>query len=262
MSFRCLSRRHWRVLALLAALQAGCSTMQRRTEAYQPALPAGTRSVGVIFAANGAGDFGTLSQNLAQALDQTATPLELKTVDWSLGYRRYVVDQVDHDNHLAKGRRLADEVVAYRMRCPERGIYLVGHSAGCAVLLAAAELLPPDSVDRIILLAPSVCRTADLRPALRAARCGIDVFYSENDRLILGLGMRIVGTTESGCREAAGRHGFTPLISSPADAALYGRLRQHPWHPAHQWAGHDGGHFGNNQTAFLRLYVLPLLACQ
>ena len=76
-------------------------------------------------------------------------------------------------------------------------------------------MLPPDSVDRIILLAPSVCTSYDLRPALRTARHGIDVFYSTEDRVILGLGMRIVGTAEHDCDIAAGQVGFSPVICMP-----------------------------------------------
>jgi hypothetical protein len=114
-------------------------------------------------------------------------------------------------------------------------------------------------VDRIVLLAPSVCASYDLRPALRGARCGIDVFHSGRDRLILGLGMRVVGTADRGCRTAAGQYGFTPVVASPADAALYARLHQHPWDPVVQWSGNDGGHYGSNQAGFLRAYVLPLL---
>jgi pimeloyl-ACP methyl ester carboxylesterase len=95
-------------------------------------------------------------------------------------------------------------VLAWHEACRDRRISLLGHSAGCAVVLAAAEILPPDSVDRIILLAPSVCDAYDVRPTLRAARDGMDVFYSSRDCLILGVGMRIFGTAERQCRTAAG----------------------------------------------------------
>ena len=54
------------------------------------------------------------------------------------------------------------------------------------LILAAGEMLSPDSVDGIILLAPSVCVDYDLRPALRAVRHGIDVFHSDRDSVILG----------------------------------------------------------------------------
>jgi pimeloyl-ACP methyl ester carboxylesterase len=216
--------------------------------------------VGVVFVANGAGDFRTVTENLGKVIAETGTPLEVETLPWSRGYRRYIADQVDHANHLEQGRRLATLVQSYRRTYPERRVYLVAHSAGCAVVLAGAELLPHDSVERIILLAPSVCQNYDLRPALIVARSGIDVFHSDEDRLILGAGIRIFGSAERDCRTAAGRGGFRPVISCPTDAALYGKLKQHPWDPVVQWSGHDGGHFGNNQTGFLKAYVLPLLA--
>jgi pimeloyl-ACP methyl ester carboxylesterase len=136
---------------------------------------------------------------------------------------------------------------------------LLGYSTGSAVVLAAAELLPRGSIDHIILLAPSVCASHDLRPALGTARDGIDVFYSNDDRIILGAGMKILGTAEGGCRQAAGQSGFKPVIVCPGDAALYSKLRQHEWDPVVAWTGNDGGHYGSNQPDFLRVYVLPLL---
>jgi pimeloyl-ACP methyl ester carboxylesterase len=190
---------------------------------------------------------------------ETSTPVQIETFAWSHGYRRVLADQVDHENHLVQGQRLASQVSAYRTAHPKQRVYLVGHSAGCAVVLAAAEAQPPGSVNRIILLAPSVCATYDLRPALRATREGIDVFHSHEDRLVLGLGIGIVGTTEGGCRTPAGRDGFVPIIQCSSDAVLYGKLRQHPWVPALRWSGNSGGHYGNHETGFLRAYVLPLL---
>jgi pimeloyl-ACP methyl ester carboxylesterase len=214
----------------------------------------------VVFVANGSGDARTASTNLGQAVAEAAAPLQVEPFVWSLGSRRYLADHLDHANHLTQGRRLAAQVAAYRQACPGQRVFLVGHSTGCAVVLAAADVLPPGDVDRIVLLAPSACVTYDLRPALRAARRGIDVFYSSRDRVVLGLGMRIMGTSEGGCRMAAGQHGFTPVLAGPADAALYGKLRQHAWAPAVQWSGNDGGHYGSIQVDFLGAYVLPLLA--
>ena len=57
----------------------------------------------------------------------------------------------------------------------------------------------------------------------------------------------------------AGRCGFEPLIATPADACLYRKLRQHPWHPAIAWTGNYGGHYGAYQPGFLKAYILPLL---
>jgi hypothetical protein len=212
-----------------------------------------------VFVANGAGDTRLASTNLNMVVAQTGAPIQIETFVWSHGNRRVVADQTDRDNHAMQGRRLACELSAYRQAYPNRRICLVGQSAGSAVALVAAESLPPNTLDLIVLLSPSVCTDHDLRPSLRASREGIDHFYSNRDHLVLGLGMCIVGTTDADCRKAAGKVGFRPVVSDAADEALYARLRQHAWDPSLRWTGHMGGHFGNLEPRFLRWYVLPLL---
>lgn len=238
---------------------AGCRSASRRLEYAAPPLPV-RPPVAIAFVANGSGDYRTVSDNLSRVVEQTGAALAVEPFIWSHGRGRYVRDHVDRDNQLAMGRALAERVVAYRRAYPGRRVHLVGHSTGGAVVLAAAEALPPDSIDRIVLLAPAVCTAYDLRPALRTARCGIDVYHSERDRMVLGLGMRIVGTADdASCRTAAGQYGFTPILCDPQDAALYTRLRQHPWDRALLWTGNRGGHYGSHTPDYLRAYVLPLL---
>jgi pimeloyl-ACP methyl ester carboxylesterase len=247
------------LLACSVPLLIGCCATGSRPDLDRTISSSASYPVGVVFIANGSGDFRTVSTNLDRVVADTSTPLQIETVPWSHGFGRFVTDHVDHANQVQQGSRLAAEVIAYRQAYPSRKVYLIGHSAGCAVVLAAAERLPADSVDRIILLAPSVCVTYDLRPALRMVRCGIDVFHSDEDSVILGLGALIVGTADHRCRTAAGQYGFRPVIACSADAVLYGKLRQHPWDPVVAWSGHSGGHYGSNQAGFLRAYVLPLL---
>ena len=252
------------LLPLIAGCCAGgvpaevscCNACPGRPAVLAVPVPAGE---GVVFVANGSGDYRSVSANLRQVVTETATPLQVETVPWSHGRWRFLSDHLDHGNHRTQGRYLATQVVAYRQSHPGCRVYLVGHSTGCAVILAAAEGLPVEGIDRVILLAPSVCVSYDLRPALRSARAGIDVFHSSEDIAILGLGMYVVGTAEGGCRSAAGLRGFNSVIACATDAALYKKLHQHPWSPAVAWSGHDGGHYGSNQPEFLRAYVLPLL---
>jgi pimeloyl-ACP methyl ester carboxylesterase len=241
-------------------LLCGRATSRRRLHGLHARPERGPNAAGVVFVANGSGDYRTVSDNMSRIMAEARLPLQVEPVIWSLGYRRTVADHVDHANQVIHGRLLAERVTLYRQLYPGRKVYLVGYSSGCAVILAAAEALPPGSVDRIVLLAPSVCSAYDLRPALRTSRCGIDSFHSERDRVILGFVVGILGTSDQACRAAAGRCGFTPVVGSPGDAALYTGLRQHPWDPAVAWSGNDGGHFGTIQIGFLRAYALPLLA--
>ena len=154
----------WLLWMLVAAPAVGCAGVGQEVRSPGPP-PAGTR--GVVFVADGAGGFHATSATLTEVLAEDRIPLAVEMVEWTHGYYRVLADQIDHGHALAEGRRLALEVAAYRQTCPGK-VYLVGHSAGSAVILAAAEALPPDSVDRIILLAPSVSMSYDLRPALRA----------------------------------------------------------------------------------------------
>jgi pimeloyl-ACP methyl ester carboxylesterase len=245
----------WLLLGLALLGSIGCIAV--RQEVRSPLWIANPR--GVVFVANGAGGFYAASEALQKALQEDRVPLSVETVSWSHGYGRVLADEVDYCHARREGQGLAVQVAAYRRHCPTGEIYLVGHSAGTAVVLAAAETLAPDSVDRIILLSPSVSTNYDLKPALRACRGGIDVYYSERDTGYLGLGVGLIGTADRLGGPAAGRVGFRLRADTDADVTLYARLRQHPWHPAVAWTGNAGGHYGSHQVSFLRAYVLPLL---
>jgi hypothetical protein len=99
----------------------------------------------------------------------------------------------------------------------------------------------------------------DVRPALRAARGGVDVFYSRDDALWLGVFTQFIGAADDpGATRVAGRFGFEPPAVAPEDVPLYGRLHQYAWNPTLEQVGHDGGHFGAYQPGHLRRFVLPL----
>src|SRR5437899_11691170 len=159
-------------------------------------------------------------------------------------------------------RRLAERIASVRQAAPQWPIYVVAHSAGSAVALGAAAELPPDTIDRIILLAPAVPADYDLRPALRSVRLEIDVFTSRADRWYLRGSDLVSSIAHCKSLNAAGRCGFRPILQNPEDPFLYGKLRDYPWEPRLIWTGHDGGHFGYYQQGYLRAFILPLLAHQ
>jgi pimeloyl-ACP methyl ester carboxylesterase len=214
---------------------------------------------GIIFVADGAGGGNTTTRAFRRLTAEEGKPLVVEGLNWSHGYGRYLADQRDSNYAHERGLELANRVMAFRAGSPSADVYLVGHSAGCSVILYAAETLPPGSVRRIILLAPSVSADRDVRPSLRAARDGVDVFCSRMDWFYLGLGTSLMGTADGPLQAAAGRVGFRPIIESPADASLYEKLQQHFWDPAIEWTGNRGGHYGQHETEYLRAFVMPLL---
>lgn len=213
----------------------------------------------LVWVLDGAGDLKGCSNALGAVNSLVGSPVELVVFPWSHGYRRLLRDQIDGAHARDQGVKLAGAVLARRAREPDRRAVLVAHSAGCAVALAAGDVLPPDSLDRVLLLAPSVSTDYDLRPTLRAAREGVDVFCSTRDWVALGFVIRVVGTTDNGSGSAAGRWGFRPrgpAALAPEEAA---RLRQHFWTRELAWTGHTGGHHGMHAPEFVRHYLLPLM---
>jgi pimeloyl-ACP methyl ester carboxylesterase len=212
---------------------------------------------GIVFVANGSGDSDAVTEGLKLALWKTGIPLCVDTVRWSR-YDQASKDHTDVEGHLLAAADMAARVTAYRKACPKGKIYLMAHSAGSHVVLATAEQLPPDTVDRIILLAPSVSFCYDLRAALKASREGIDSYSSCEDQVVV-IAADYYGTADGLCTRTAGEVGFAPLQPSDPDASLYRNLRQYWWTSRVSWTGHFGGHIGATKAKFVAAYVLPIM---
>jgi hypothetical protein len=213
----------------------------------------------LVWVLDGAGDLGGCSGDMLEANAKAGFPVELCVFGWSHGYRRLYLDQTDFPHIKAQGSRLAAKILERKKAEPGRRVVLVGHSAGAAVALAAGDILPPDSVDRVILLSPAVSTGYNLRPTLRAAREGVDVFCSKKDWVALGFVTRVVGTADRQWGPTAGRHGFQLKgACSPAEADT-GRLRQYFWSPDLAWTGNTGGHHGSHAPGFVQAFLFPLI---
>jgi len=213
---------------------------------------------GVLFVATGSGGGTEISEGFGEALALAGLPWKVRTVHWVHPESHSAARDIrDADYHREKGALLAQAVLAWRAAYPNIAICLAGYSAGCAVVLAAAECLPSGSVERIILLAPAVSTYYDLRPALLCARCGVDAFCSAKDGLLDNLDS-FVQPPGFPWSPYAGVEGFHFRVM-PGEEPLYAKLHQHFWQPEMARTGHRGNHRGYNRMEFLYCYVLPLL---
>ncbi len=250
-----MTRRWWLPLLVAVACTAcGCTSSAQR---LPPPVATAQPVQGVVFVADGSGGLHRVADNLSIVLRDARIPVHVERVAWSHGQGTVLRDLYGDDNHRSHARCLASQVLAYRQAHPEQRIDLLGYSSGAAVVLAAAEDLPPDTVDRMILLSPAVASRRDLRPALRACREGIDSFYSERDGICLLL--TAVGTADGFANQIAGRVGFVPPADPRQDCLLYQRLRQHAWTCPAAWGGHNGSHYDAGRPEFLAAQVVPLL---
>src|SRR5262249_51810865 len=109
----------------------------------------------LVWILDGAGDLKGCSNALGGVNSLAGEPLELAVFPWSHGYRKLWADQTDMEHAREQGARLAAAILERKAHEPSRRVVVIGHSAGCAVELAAGDLLPRDAIDRFILLAPS-----------------------------------------------------------------------------------------------------------
>ena len=115
-------------------------------------------------------------------------------------------------------------------------------------------------MERIVLLAPAVAPSYDLRRALSATKYQIVSFYSPYDQLVLNWGTSQFGTIDRYYGASAGLRGFVvPTGFRAEDRALYDRLVQVKWSPAMILEGHLGIHIGTSMPAFVAKEVAPWL---
>jgi hypothetical protein len=206
-----------------------------------------------IIIAESSNESTSLAENLASALDSFNRTATIRVIDWS----RSVSPREDYCNRSAQylgANRVLHEVRTIQQTCPNSPIVLMGYVAGTRVILSAAEKLPPGSVDKIMLFSPSVSSYYDLRPALRTARGGVDVFYNPGDN-ILEVKETELGTSDGARTTTAG---MTSFLIAKNQFGLAGdpvlcNLRQH------DVSRYLGGHYAAIRTPVLREQVVPLL---
>jgi pimeloyl-ACP methyl ester carboxylesterase len=223
----------------------------------QPKPPCCTEDI--AFVCDGAGNYQFTSKQFRGVVASTNAPLRVETFKWSHGNKKILPDQTDCEHARQQGKLLADLVLAYHLEHPAAKIHLIGHSAGSMVVLCATEHLPPETLDTIVLLLPSVSSDYDIRPALRSVKGTMEVHYSGHDWFYLGICTFFVGCADQQPGDASGRVGFKLIVESPEDAALLPRLAQHPWQPSYRLLGNQGGHYGAYQPEYVKTQILPVL---
>jgi len=215
-----------------------------------------TNGLTFIIVADGAGAYSTLANNFKDVVyELPVAPSErpiVKPIEWSSGDN--LLDYRSRKLHFEGGTRMAWEALRIRKISPDSPIVLVGYSAGACVAMSAAEQLPPNSVDRIILLGPTVASNYDVRLALRASKCGIDAFYVPGDQWLEQMEDRYGAPYGPPGSTVAGTHGFTMVQRRAClkDPILW-NFREHPIPDL------QGEHFGTAKTGFLKCNVMPLV---
>ncbi|MGA2497195.1 MAG: hypothetical protein ABSH20_05610 [Tepidisphaeraceae bacterium] len=205
----------------------------------------------------GAGGDGPWYTSVREGLADGGIDLPVRKLSWGAPLPLYIVNLQDTSIHNSAERKLAWQIVQWRRTHADGNLILLGHSAGCGVILGAMARLDPNvHVDHMVLLAPSVSPTYNLHPAAEHVDHPIDVFHSDRDKLWLQWRTGNFGTYDNIKTAAAGNVGFDLRC---LDEPLRGRISQHPYNPDWQRLGNDGGHAGTLSREFVANIIAPLL---
>jgi pimeloyl-ACP methyl ester carboxylesterase len=150
---------------------------------------------------------------------------------------------------------LADKIADARREFAKGKIYLMGLSAGTALILSALEELPRDvSVDGVVLFSPSVSGNRDLVRALRHINGRLYATCSPHDGILAALTVNADG----GPGPPAGLQGFSlPRTLSRDDMDQYRKVVNIPWQPSYVGFGWHGGHVQVTTSRFVQHVIAP-----
>ncbi len=206
----------------------------------------------VIFL-DGAGHF-TAGRSVRQGLEGGGFIGSFETFSWS----SFLGPGADHlvvARSQGKARQLADRICRARREFPQGKIYVMGLSAGTALVLSALENLPGDvSVEGVVLFSPSVSAERKLTPALRHVAGRLYATCSQHDMILANLAVNADG----GSGPPAGCRGFVlPLHLTNEDQLQYAKVVNIQWQPSYLGHGWYGGHVDVTSSRFVRQVIAP-----
>src|ERR1051325_877835 len=159
----------------------------------------------VVIVPGCAGD-GFWYNDLRQSVAATQPARTVRTFEWGMPLPLYMLNLQDAKIHSRAEKALARAIKSWRDRYPSGHLALVGHSAGCGVILGSLSRIDKTvDVENVILLAPSISPNYPVRPALRQIAGKLHLFFSDADKLWLGWRTSTFGTYDSIRSEAAGK---------------------------------------------------------
>lgn len=216
----------------------------------------------VLVVVDGVGRFQFAPYVLRRVLRDLSSPIEVVMYDWQTPIVGDIwCDLMWHRRNRVMGAQLARRLLKIHRAQPHRPIDLFAYSGGASIGAFACESLRGRRiVNTLLLVAPALSPGFDLIKALRAVNhCSILV--SPHDRVVLGLGTTLFGTSDRVSGSAAGRVGFDGMGDLPRGTKPgYDRCWQFRWTETLRPFGHHGGHAGWIAMPFLRRYLLSLLA--
>src|SRR4051812_7745604 len=194
----------WIITLLLAASLTGCASSDLHHLGDD-----------LVFLVPGVGGDGPGYAAMCNGLRAGGVNRPIITVAWGAPTALFMLNFTDPGVHRDAEEMLAEKIVDARKGGPHARIDLIGHSAGCGVVLGALKRLPPNvHVQTVLLLAPSISPQYPIEPALEHVNGAAHLFYSDRDTFFLDWRTGHFGTYDGVKSRAAGNTGM-PGAKSP-----------------------------------------------
>ena len=248
------------MIRLIAMMLLGCTLLGgcglgQTNKGGQPYLTPARKDRGLVIVLTGIEGRSNLNQSIADGLYAAKVPYAIEVRDWTSSWMP-ILNQEFSDRNKRKAREIARYIQNYRLMYPDRPVFLVGQSGGCAMAAWVAESLGDDQVDGIVMLASSLSPTYRLDRALEHSRHGIVNFYSSRDVLFLGFGTTVFRTMDGKFGTSAGMVGYQFPASRPPE---YRRLYQIAWNEKMADSGNHGLHLTSGSERFTVNYIAPFM---
>ncbi len=215
----------------------------------------------VIFLLDGVGGFQFAPIIIRKSLRSMNSDIGTIVFRWQFGLPGEIwTDLMWHRRNRHMAIKLARKILAFHRRHPSTRIHVIAYSGGAGIAVFALEALKSRPIiETLVLPCPAISPDYNLAPALRMVKHAF-VLTSIRDRIVLGLGTRVFGTTDRQFVRAGGNVGFhIPRSASEEDIQAYDRLREIAWTSAMGKEGHYGGHTGWANVHLLCKHLLPIL---
>lgn len=212
----------------------------------------------IVYFCDGAGWYAG-SSSVQSGLRQAKFDGEFERYGWStlLGPG---TDHLIAARNQGVARGLAKRIQKFHNQHPQADIFVMGLSAGTAVVLHAIEQLPPSvKVKHVVLLSSSASANHDLTAAMQRVSGCLYNTVSRSDAILNSLGVNADGRDGS----PAGSTGFRrPRKRKSETIAAYRRVVNLPWKPAYLAYDWDGGHVAATNPKFIRAVIAPRLMAE
>ncbi len=239
-------------VAILIALGSGCARIINSSNSlvwreHEPAA-------GLVVLLNGIEGTHAFHQGTLAGLRAGGVKANIQVHDWTTGTPLLFLMHLQHDRfHEIASHEFAAKLSRYRDQHPATPISIVAHSGGTRIAARCIELLPINTVDKVIFVSSALSPQYPINQLSERVRTAVWNFRSSYlDTGLLACGTILAGTMDNRHTVSAGMVGFNQSPCVP-------KLVEVPYSLSNIEHLDFGGHYGGLTYFTARDRLAPIL---